>query len=428
MLSVVVFVGGFGGTVAAADTETDGSLGDSPGLDESNAQADTTESGTQTVGPTAPEILGSLPSLLGALDGGTFLGSQQAETQREATVREGSGAESAGLSGPMSIGVTAESQPPAAAPAAEKNNGSDTAAASVAEVVNEPEVPEAVVSYSRAADTASEPETPAAQPPPPPANPPAEEPAAVQPAANEIAPSEDSPAPVQAETAQLIGGAAPAKSIVTALAYLFLALTDDDAPLLGIPEGLLALLGLSATGDGTAGSVHTGGVGGSLLAGGMHSAFRAPLASAGALRADWPEMLVSAGVAHPTPAGVGASGTAEQHSLGVKAELADGLVPENLQVVLQHTIDAFLAPLSFVVLAAVASPGLAGLVLLSAAGMFFGYRQARAASMLRAVNIARFVKSGPLGVVRSGSLVVLHPRTSPSADEQPRRTHVESVA
>jgi hypothetical protein len=70
-------------------------------------------------------------------------------------------------------------------------------------------------------------------------------------------------------------------------------------------------------------------------------------------------------------------------------------------------------------------------MLLSAAGMFFGYRQARAASMLRAVNIARFVKSGPLGVVRSDSLVALHPRTSDAvADEQPRRTkrHLESVA
>ena len=37
--------------------------------------------------------------------------------------------------------------------------------------------------------------------------------------------------------------------------------------------------------------------------------------------------------------------------------------------------------------------------------------------MLRAVGIARFVKSGPLGVVRSGSLVAVHPRTSNAGED-----------
>ena len=173
--------------------------------------------------------------------------------------------------------------------------------------------------------------------------------------------------------------------------------------------------------DGTTVSMNAGGIGGSLLAGGLYSAVRTQLASSRALQGGLPEMLLALGgssgssapgVVHPTPGGVGASGMAEQHSVGLKATLAGGLVPDEVRSVIQHTVDAFLAPLSLVILAAMASPGVAGLLLLSAAGMFVGYRQARAASMLRAVGIARFVKSGPLGVVRSGSLVAVHPRTS----------------
>jgi hypothetical protein len=53
--------------------------------------------------------------------------------------------------------------------------------------------------------------------------------------------------------------------------------------------------------------------------------------------------------------------------------------------------------------------------------MFFGYRQARAASMLQAVGIARFVKAGPLGVVRGGGLITVPARTSRSARQQAPR-------
>jgi hypothetical protein len=443
VLAVVLVFGGFGAPVAAADTETEGSVSDTHGLGEQDGEADTTQ--TETVSPTEPGIVDTLPPLLGGLDGGTLFGSQHGETanegtQTEETAREGSGEESVVPAGPMSIGVTAENDPPAAATVTEQNKGSDTVPADATEVVTEPLVPAAAVSSSSAADPTPVPETPAAEALPPAVDPPAAQPTAVQPVAAEVAQAENAPAPVQAENVALIGSAAPANDIVTALAYLFIALTDDSVPFISIPEGLLSLLGFSGMGEGTTAAVNAGGIGGSFLAGGAYSAVRKQLASSGALQADWPEMLValresgglsSSGVVHPTPGGVGASGMAEQRSVGLKAVLADGLVPENVQSAFQHTVDAFLAPLSFVVLAALASPGLTGLMLLSAAGMFFGYRQARAASMLRAVNIARFVKSGPLGVVRSDSLVALHPRTSDAvADEQPRRTkrHLESVA
>ena len=69
-------------------------------------------------------------------------------------------------------------------------------------------------------------------------------------------------------------------------------------------------------------------------------------------------------------------------------------------------------PVSLAALAAVALPGVGGLVILTAAGVRVGYRQAKAGFALRTAGIARFARPGavPLGVVRSGSLVVVRPR------------------
>ena len=304
-----------------------------------------------------------------------------------------------------------------------------------AEETNEPTVPEAFVSHSPGTEPSQAAEAPVAEAPPPPVDPPAAEAPAVEAVGAAAVLVEEQPAPAQAEAAQLIGSAAPASDIVTALAHLFIALTDDNISVIEIPDKLLSFLGLSPMADGTTVSMNAGGIGGSLLAGGLYSAVRSQLASSPALQGGWPEMLLalgrsgglsSPGVVHLTPGGVGASGMAEQHSVGLKATLAGGLVPDLVRSVIQYTVDAFLAPLSLVILAALASPGVAGLLLLSAAGMFVGYRQARAASMLRAVGIARFVKSGPLGVVRSGSLVAVHPRTSNAGEEQPRRDETAS--
>jgi hypothetical protein len=63
-------------------------------------------------------------------------------------------------------------------------------------------------------------------------------------------------------------------------------------------------------------------------------------------------------------------------------------------------------------LAAAALPGAGGLVILTAAGVRIGYRQAKAGFVVRAAGIARFTGPGPLGVVRSGSSVVVRPRAS----------------
>jgi hypothetical protein len=69
-------------------------------------------------------------------------------------------------------------------------------------------------------------------------------------------------------------------------------------------------------------------------------------------------------------------------------------------------------PISLAALAALALPGAGGLTFLTAVGVRVGYRQAKAGLALRTAGIAGFARPAvlPLGVVRSGSLVVIRPR------------------
>ena len=68
------------------------------------------------------------------------------------------------------------------------------------------------------------------------------------------------------------------------------------------------------------------------------------------------------------------------------------------------------AHLSVAALAVAALPGLGGLLIVTAAGIRIGYRQAKANFTLRTNNLARFARQGPIGVVRSGSLIAVRAR------------------
>ena len=78
----------------------------------------------------------------------------------------------------------------------------------------------------------------------------------------------------------------------------------------------------------------------------------------------------------------------------------------------RHVFGELLLPVSLWALAAGALPGAGGLVILFSTGARLGYRQAKAGFALRTAGIASFARPGavPLGVVRSGSLVVIRPR------------------
>jgi hypothetical protein len=444
-LSVALLFGGFGEPVAVADTESGDAVSHTANVGAQGEEPGTTET-EPTGGTSGAGVADTLPELLGIFGTDPQPPSDHGETPEE----------SGGLAGPMALGGSTDEQP--AAPAVTTDNtgsGSSPAATS-----QESSQPETVVSHTPDSSSDSQTNVEAAsltnvevnsltsgevnsstnaQATPPAGDPPAEEAAVVQPVTNAVASAESPTSPPPAAAPPVVGVAA-ANEVIKALAYFFIALTPDGVPYIKIPNNLLSLLGIPAMAEAATASLTAGGIGGSLLAGGLYTAARIQLASSLSVPTGWPGMLIAPGdsaalasaraAAHPTPEGVGASGAVEQRPVGIKAVLAGGILPEQVRSVLQHTVDAVLAPLSMLALAALASPGVVGLLLLSAAGMFVGYRQAKAASMLRAVGIARFVKAGPLGVVRSGGLVALHARPSSAARPASRRTSgvLETVA
>ena len=86
-----------------------------------------------------------------------------------------------------------------------------------------------------------------------------------------------------------------------------------------------------------------------------------------------------------------------------------GAIPTGVQLFFLDACELLLVA-SLWALAAAALPGVGGLGILTATGVRVGYRQAKAEFVLPAAGIARFARPGPLGVVRSGSLVVVRPR------------------
>ena len=88
----------------------------------------------------------------------------------------------------------------------------------------------------------------------------------------------------------------------------------------------------------------------------------------------------------------------------------EGAIPKGVESFFRHVFRGLLLPASLWALATIALPGAAGLVILTAAGVRVGYRQAKAGFAVRAAGTARFASLGPLGVVRPGLLVVVRPR------------------
>jgi hypothetical protein len=95
---------------------------------------------------------------------------------------------------------------------------------------------------------------------------------------------------------------------------------------------------------------------------------------------------------------------------GIASPAQDAVVQSGFRSFLEHTVGALFVPASLSALAAVALPGVGGLLIICALGVRIGYRQAKALLEVRRAGIASFAGPGPLGVVRSGSLIALRPR------------------
>lgn len=112
---------------------------------------------------------------------------------------------------------------------------------------------------------------------------------------------------------------------------------------------------------------------------------------------------------------------------GAAPVLADASRPFNAKATPTQKAVTALVAMSLWALISAALPGLGGLFAVGATGVRIGYRQAKAGITLRTTELARFAKSGPIGTVRTGSLVSVHSRTA-AADHTPAGRHLRLVS
>jgi hypothetical protein len=224
----------------------------------------------------------------------------------------------------------------------------------------------------------------------------------------------------------------PIPDVIATVQEMLTSMADAVIPLGQVPGDIYALLGIPTTPPATPPLIGGSGV--------LHSAQAPPPAEAplfGPQAGQVPQLVTSGAagsslfgtMAPRQPLGTAATtGLTREFSVSGIVPLATGAA-DTPQSLFEHVIEAVLVPASLTALAAVALPGVGGLLIVCAAGVRVGYRQAKAALALRASGIARFAGPGPLGVVRSGSRVMLRqrargPRTKravcPEASRSPR--------
>ncbi|MDT5304253.1 MAG: hypothetical protein QOG79_7959, partial [Mycobacterium sp.] len=221
------------------------------------------------------------------------------------------------------------------------------------------------------------------------------------------------------DTASIPDPAAPIPDVTSVLEEVLISTTDAVAPLTQLPADLAPLLGITVTED-------------QLVTDGVSTRNRSSVRGGPALSPMQILRLLTqtsgssfAGKATEIPSllddtnqtrsdgAASAFGTtgalADTSSTSVAARFEpDAALPEGLQTFL-HAYGQVIVVASLSAMFAVALPGLAGLVIPTMMGMHIGYRQAKAGRALRTSGIAHLAASGPIGVVRSGSLVALRP-------------------
>jgi hypothetical protein len=231
----------------------------------------------------------------------------------------------------------------------------------------------------------------------------------VEPITNAVATVASSVESVPAIVVSLPTSATPVADVITTFQNVLTSVSDAVVPLSQLPSDLASLLGVTAVDP----AVVTGG---SVFGTGPVAAADAPvpaspLPQAFPIPGIWGVPLAGSVAAPAALGGIATAGLSQEVSTSGLAPLAPSSVtPSNVLSILKHTVRALLVPASLSALAAVALPGVGGLLIICVAGMRVGYRQAKAGWALQITGIARFAGPGPLGVVRSGSLVALRPR------------------
>ena len=235
----------------------------------------------------------------------------------------------------------------------------------------------------------------------------------VQPVTNAIARVAGAVLAVPAVIVALPTSTTPIADVITTIQNMLISVNDAAAVLAQVPSdlySLLAVAGMDATAVNTVGSTSGAGVSGA--AGAALVAPIAPLPPQALPMSPIGHMPLLGDVIAPAASGVvpESDKSALKPAVAIPPSVAEGARPMDALSLLEQTVRAVLAPASLSALAAFALPGVGGLLIICAAGMRVGYRQAKAALAVRTTGISRFARQGPLGVVCSGSLVALHPR------------------
>ena len=236
----------------------------------------------------------------------------------------------------------------------------------------------------------------------------------VAPVTDGVAPVTDGVAPVTDGVAPVTDGVAPGSDVIALMQDMLTSVAGVVVPLTQLQSDLSSFL-LGIAGVEPVVAVLGGGAGRSAAAG-------ASVASQVALvlpLAGVPGVPVSGNATGIAPLlGVAPSTFGAMSQVGPASSLPgmapsapSGAIPMGVRSFLRHARELPLPlAVSLAALAAAALPGAGGLVILAGAGVRVGYRQAKAGVALRTTGIAHFAAPGPLGVVRSGSLVVVRPR------------------
>jgi hypothetical protein len=236
---------------------------------------------------------------------------------------------------------------------------------------------------------------------------------AIQPVTNAVATVAGVALSVPGVLASLPTSEDPVGDVITSMQNMLISVNDAVTPLAQVPGDLYSLIvvaGMNTTPVGTVGA--GSGLGLASATGTGSTPPTAPSALPVLPVSPFPGTpLLGDVTAAATLGGIATAGLSAELTLSGTAPLSTEVAaPTGALSFLEHTVRAVLAPASLTALAAFALPGIGGLLIICAAGMRLGYRQAKAAFVVRTTSISRFAKQGPLGVVRSGSLVSLHTR------------------
>jgi hypothetical protein len=215
---------------------------------------------------------------------------------------------------------------------------------------------------------------------------------------------------------------APIPDVLTSIQAMLTATADAFVPLTQVPSDLASLFGFPGV------QPASGRVGADILwpstatvptpaqTARSHTSEHGPISASDG--AGETARATATSISGATSAVVGAS------SLNARARTAPAdTMSEGLQAFFR-SYGALVITASLSAMVAAALPGLVALLIPTVAGVGVGYRQAKAGIALRASGIARFAGSGPVGIVRSGTLIALRPSAMRVA--RPARTDAGS--